>query len=225
MRFRKNHAKAFVSFTILSYQQRSTEMLCLNRGYQSLSLRTITWECPKHYYFYILHDDIFSQAICNFCQTQVILIQLLFGHIGRICVVWQVFSKLQFPSELAGTIWGSLLTLSLGFLCKTRQDCLEMVHIWVLSQQEEKSWIPHFRGWIYHCLFPLLSLSVLMTNHNRTSKWCLAIFCSVSFKQSLLVSSFKIQGLQHGCSISKSSINFTCATNALKTSSIILLPS
>lgn len=218
MRFRKNHAKAFVSFIILSKQQTNTEMLCLSRGYQSLSLRTIAWECSKHCYFYILHDDIFSQVICNFCQTQVILIQLLFGHIGRTCVAWQVFSTASVPSELApGTFWGSLLTLSLGFLCKTSQNCLEMVHIWVLSQQEEQSWIPHFRSWIYHCLFPLLSLSVHTTNYNGTSKWCLAMFCSVSFKQSLLVSSFKIQGLRHGCSISKSSINFTCATNALKT--------
>lgn len=72
-----------------------------------------------------------------------------------------------------GAFWGSLLTLSLGFLCRTSQDCLEMVHIWVSSQQEKHSWIPHRRGRIYHCLFPLFCLSVhFMTNHNKTTSKC-----------------------------------------------------
>lgn len=72
-----------------------------------------------------------------------------------------------------GAFWDSLLTLSLGFLCSTSQNCLEIVHIWVSSQQEKHSWIPHCKGRIYHCLFPLFWLSVhFMTNHNKTTSKC-----------------------------------------------------
>lgn len=85
--------------------------------------------------------------------------------------------QLRSPERLLwgppGAFWSSLLTSSLGFLCRTSQDCLEIVHIWVSSQQEKHSWIPHCRGRIYHCLFPLFWLSVhFMTNHNKTTSKC-----------------------------------------------------
>ena len=99
-----------------------------------------------------------------------------------------------------GAFWGSLLTSNLGFLHWTSQDCLEMVHIWVSSQQKKHSWIPHCRGRIYHCLFPLFWLSVcFMTNHNKTTSKCsvLTLYC-VSFKHNLFFSFFRNQGLWHG---------------------------
>lgn len=86
-----------------------------------------------------------------------------------------------------GAFWGSLLTLSLAFLCKTSQDCLEMAHIWVLSQQEKHSWIPHCRVRIYHCLFLLLYLSVhFMTNHNKTTSKCSVLPLFVMYLSNLI---------------------------------------
>lgn len=106
------------------------------------------------------------------CKCSFSLI-VLAGPVSRGRCPPQLWSPERLLWGPSGTFWGSLLTLSLGFLCRTIQDCLEMMHIWVLSQQEKHSWIPHCGGRIYHCLFPLFCLSVhFVTNHNKTTSKC-----------------------------------------------------